>query len=529
MSKFFNVAAVCRPEQHYMVDISGRLEQIRKMVDAGQYFTINRARQYGKTTILKALAKFLEKDYITVSLDFQRMSYSDFRDEATFVTAFARELSYAAGHREDIPEEIRGKLEAFAEEDEKDAALSVLFRYFNYWCARSEKKIVLIIDEVDNAGNNQVFLDFLALLRANYIDRDEIPAFHSVILASVYDVKNLKQKIAADGGHSVNSPWNIAADFVVDMSFSAAEIAGMLSEYESDHGTGMNVEKIAGLLYEYTSGYPFLVSRLCKLMDERVEDNKEFPDKHAVWTKNGFQEAVRLLLKEKNTLFESLVNKLSDYPKLREMLYSLLFTGRAIPYMPLNPSIQIAEMFGFVKQDKANVVIANRIFETLLYDLFLSEEFLSNKMYDAGLKDKNQFIQNGRLNMKLVLEKFVTHFNDLYGDQNRTFYEDEGRRYFLLYLRPIINGNGNYYVEAETRNRERTDVVVDFGGEQIVVELRVWHGNAHHTRGEQQLSEYLAHYHLHKGYMLSFNFNKEKKIGVREVVTGDKILVEAMV
>lgn len=34
MSKFFNVAAVCRSEQHYMVDISDRLEQIRKMVDA---------------------------------------------------------------------------------------------------------------------------------------------------------------------------------------------------------------------------------------------------------------------------------------------------------------------------------------------------------------------------------------------------------------------------------------------------------------------------------------------------------------
>lgn len=529
MAKFFNVAAVCRPEQHYMVDISDRLVQIKAMIDAGQYFTINRARQYGKTTTLKALAKFIEKDYVTVSLDFQRMSYSDFKDEASFVAAFARELSYVVGHRRDIPEEILEKVESLAEGNRKNAVLSVLFRYFNQWCQRSEKKIVLIIDEVDNASNNQVFLDFLALLRVNYIDRDEIPTFQSVILASVYDVKNLKQKLAADGGHSVNSPWNIAADFMVDMSFSAADIAGMLSEYERDHETGMDIKKIAGLLYEYTSGYPFLVSRLCKLIDERVEDSKEFPDKHSAWTKNGFLEAIHLLQKEKNTLFESLVNKLSDFPELREMLYSLLFTGRTIPYMPLNPSIQIAEMFGFVKQDGANVVIANRIFETILYELFLSEEFLNNKMYDAGLKDKNQFIQNGHLNMKLVLEKFVIHFDDLYGDQNKTFYEDEGRRYFLLYLRPIINGSGNYYVEAQTRNRERTDVVVDFGGEQIVVELKVWHGDSYHARGEQQLLDYLAHYHLDKGYMLSFNFNKDKKIGVSEIVIGNKVLVEAIV
>ena len=60
MAKYFNTVAVCRPNQHYMVDISDKLEQIGRMIDAGWYFTINRARQYGKTTTLKALAKFLE-------------------------------------------------------------------------------------------------------------------------------------------------------------------------------------------------------------------------------------------------------------------------------------------------------------------------------------------------------------------------------------------------------------------------------------------------------------------------------------
>lgn len=32
-----------------------------------------------------------------------------------------------------------------------------------------------------------------------------------------------------------------------------------------------------------------------------------------------------------------------------------------------------------------------------------------------------------------------------------------------------------------------------------------------------------------KGYMLSFNFNKNKKIGVKEVVLGEKLLIEAVV
>ena len=59
----------CSPELHYMVNLTERLTQIKKMVDAGQYFTINQARQYGKTTILKALANFLKEDYVVASRD----------------------------------------------------------------------------------------------------------------------------------------------------------------------------------------------------------------------------------------------------------------------------------------------------------------------------------------------------------------------------------------------------------------------------------------------------------------------------
>ena len=187
-------------------------------------------------------------------------------------------------------------------------------------------------------------------------------------------------------------------------------------------------------------------------------------------------------------------------------------------------------MFGFVKRVSNTVIIANRIFETLLYNLYLtSPSMQQNKIYDAGLQYKNQFIQNGQLDMTRVLEKFVIYFDDLYGGRDQAFLEEEGRRYFLLYLRPIINGVGNYYIESQTRNRERTDVIVDYQGEQFVIELKIWRGNEYHTRGEAQLLEYLNYYHVDQGYMLSFNFNKNKKIGVERVAVGEKILIEAIV
>ena len=212
------------------------------------------------------------------------------------------------------------------------------------------------------------------------------------------------------------------------------------------------------------------------------------------------------------------------------MLNALLFTGKNIVYNFYEPSINVATMFGFVKNQNGVLAVSNRIFETWLYNFYLSAANMQSKeIYTASLQDKNQFIVDGHLNMRLILEKFVEHFHELYGDSGESFIEDEGRKYFLLYLRPIINGTGNYYIEAQTRGLRRTDIIVDYHGEQYIIEMKIWHGEEYNNRGENQLAGYLDDYHQKKGYMLSFNFNKNKKIGVHEILVGDKVLVEAIV
>lgn len=84
-------------------------------------------------------------------------------------------------------------------------------------------------------------------------------------------------------------------------------------------------------------------------------------------------------------------------------------------------------------------------------------------------------------------------------------------------------------MEARTRDEGRTDVIVDYLGEQYVVELKIWRGNAYHERGERQLLEYLETYRLKRGYLLSFNFNKKKEVGVKEIQLEERVLVEAVV
>lgn len=73
------------------------------------------------------------------------------------------------------------------------------------------------------------------------------------------------------------------------MSFSAGEIAGMLKEYEKDHPTGMDIGKISELIYNRTSGYPYLVSSLCKYVNEEITGLKDFPSGKHAWTENREQ------------------------------------------------------------------------------------------------------------------------------------------------------------------------------------------------------------------------------------------------
>lgn len=87
------------------------------------------------------------------------------------------------------------------------------------------------------------------------------------------DVKHLKSKIRSDDEGKENSPWNIAADFNVDMSLPESGIKGMLDEYEADHHTGMDTAEVAAMIWKQTSGYPFLVSRICQLIDEQVSQS----------------------------------------------------------------------------------------------------------------------------------------------------------------------------------------------------------------------------------------------------------------
>ena len=517
--KRFNTAGTCRPNEHYMVDITERLEIIRKMVANGDYFCINRGRQYGKTTTLEAIRRQLSDEYRVFKISFEGIDDNYFENAATanavFLKLLRRETRNAL-----MDDKVKELLEEVAPRGLKSVDGLDFSDIVAELCELSTKPIVILIDEVDQAGNNDGFIKFLGGLRSMYLDRDNHPTFQSVILAGVYDIKNLKLKIRTNEEHQYNSPWNIAVPFNVDMSLSAKGISDMLAEYKADHGLDFDEVFVGQMVRDYTAGYPFLVSRICQIIDAE----------QYTWDKEGVLKAVNALLKEGNTLFDDMQKKLTQFPGLSDMMKSIIFGGRRVSFNYYDQDINIAVMFNFVKEELGATKIACRIFETWLYNYYISLDKPSH-IYQLGEYEKNQFVHDGFIDMRHLMERFCVHFNEIYRPgHDDQFVEDNGRKIFLTYLRPIINGIGNYYCEAQTRDLTRTDVIIDYLGQQYIVELKIWHGQSYNERGEKQLAEYLERYNLQTGYMVSFCFNKTKKSGLLPPVElNGRTLVEVIV
>ena len=518
--KRFNTTGKCIADRHYMVRIDRQVNAAARLVEGNMYFCINRGRQYGKTTTLAFLKDYLEgQGYAVFSISFEGLPDSAYESLESLLYAAIQlmEFPLLIPDSSSISDETVALLHETVKNHQGTLDVMTFRRIVFSMCMRD--RIVVFIDEVDQAGNYPAFIKFLGLLRSMYLSRDQIPTFQSVILAGVYDIKNLKLKLRPEEQHQYNSPWNIAAPFDTDMSLHADGIAEMLAEYKQDHQLDFDESTIAQMIYDYTSGYPFLVSRLCQIIDESSY----------TWDKEGLLKAVNQLLKESNTLFDDITKQLVQFPSLAEMLKSILYGGQRVTYNYYDKDINLASMFGFVYDNKGATAVSSRILETWLYNFFSSEE-RSTAIFKNGEADKNQFVHDGHLDMRHLLERFVVHFNEIYrSDKDDKFVEDNGRKIFLTYLRPIINGVGNYYCEAQTRDLTRTDVIVDYLGQQYVVELKIWRGNSYHEQGEQQLKEYLEFYRLQTGYLVSFCFNKNKQIGVHDVIIDGKTIIEAIV
>ncbi len=521
MKRKFNDTGLCVPQRHYMVDTSAKIEQILQLVEEGEYFTINRPRQFGKTTTLSLLAKQLNErdDAVALKISFEEIDTATYQHHETFISIFLnmllRECEFL--HLPELSQCVEQHLETTKHVPALSRVITKLVRML-----LPHQSLVLLIDEVDKSSDNQLFSDFLAMLRNKYLQRNEgrDDTFLSVILAGVHDIKTLKAKIRPDEERKYNSPWNIAVDFEIDLSFAPREIESMLWDYSREKDIQPDIPGIAEELYYYTSGYPYLVSKMCKFIDEKIVPKRD--DKN--WMLSDAEAAFRMIVDEgyTTTLFDSLAKNLENNRKLYELISQIAINGVSFPFTITNPVINLGHLYGIiVPSEQGRCRIHNRIFEQRIYAHIMSE-LLQTKYSEVNGFGGPGFYSDDGLNVKLILLRFQVFMKEHHSNREDKFLEREGRLLFLSYLRPIINGRGFDFKEPNVADERRMDIVITYLNQRYVLELKIWRGMKYHQEGLQQLSDYLDTYSLKQGYLLIYDFNKNKEYKQEQITFNDK-------
>ncbi|MDX1960648.1 MAG: AAA family ATPase [Leptospiraceae bacterium] len=504
--KEFNITGTCIPEKHYMMDNSKKIHQIVNLIERGKYFTINRPRQYGKTTTLFFLEKALKEKYLLISTSFEGLGDAKFETEESFCSSLFYSFSQGLIYEN---EEFRQKFQAYGKGLKTFEEMSGAFTRFVKECGQ---KVILLIDEVDRASNHTIFLNFLGMLRNKYLQREagKDQTFHSIVLAGVHDVKNIKKKLRPDSEGEYNSPWNIATEFKIDMSFSAEDIQTMLDQWKRENEDWvinskriMDIILLSQEIYKFTSGYPFLVSKICKLVEEELDRD---------WSIEGIQKAINILLAEQNTLFDDLIKNIENNSELSELLFSLLVENEEIDFNLDNPIINKGIMYGIFRRGaQGQIILDNKIFEIRIYSYLVSKQQLS-KLSMKKYNYRDNFLDDtGDIKMESILLKFQEFIKSTYSDKDIEFYERHGRLLFIAFIKPIINGNGFYYLESQHSYERRSDMIITFNKKEYILELKLWYGAEYHQKGLQQLAHYLESRNQPTGYLVVFNFNKNKE------------------
>ena len=502
----FNTFGPVNPRDHYHVNRVAVKAAMRAMIAKGRYFTLNAARQTGKTTLFREVIAELEAEgtYFCILLDFELLS------------GFTPERSY---------ERLGQTLNQWRQTWPAAPVPAPMRDHGDFadWLRATVRQLgrrgVLIIDEFD-ALPEELIRPLLTQFRGMYLQRDDLNSgsLQSIILVGVRNIPSLLS--------GTQSPFNIADQFTVPY-FTPAEVAGLLQQHTAETDQVFTPQVIAGVIRE-TEGQPFLVNRLGQLLTQEI-----VPDRARPITTADLDHALALLLTENNTHFSSILSKAALH---RASLWRLLFYDERRTDF-LDPVTQELIMYGILRvvEDEQRLRYArlsNAIYRKMLLLRFAPPP---GELPLNGNGALNRYVRDGILDLGGLLDSFKAFMAEhgvrlLRSEASGRPLEISGQYLLLSYLSAAMNSVGGHVTIESLTSAGELDILTFYRGQRFIVETTIWYGMAAYEQGQAQLAAYLTAAGLAKGYLVIFyeKLATNPLIGpqgeIFEVVVGEKTL-----
>ncbi|MEM7495615.1 MAG: ATP-binding protein [Myxococcota bacterium] len=449
MERFFNTAGPVNPAKHYALDPLHRwdLPEVLGHIDRERYFLVHAPRQTGKTTCLKALAKYVNRQgrlrCVYVSAECGQAARQDME---TGIRSLLNELAVAASTQ------LQDEFVAQHQQEIFDAAgaTNALRNLLTKWCQQSPKPLVLLVDEIDALVGNTL-IAVLRQLRAGYCVRDLAPFPQSIILCGMRHLRDYRMELGEEGRKVLSeaSPFNINSESLRLGDFSQDDVKDLYAQHTQE--TGQQFEQgVCERVFELTQGQPWLVNALA--YDVCFRD-KAGRDRSEIITVGDIDTAKEKLIQRRETHLDQLMAKLKQERVRRVMQPFLLGENRPVS---LEDGEYVIDLGLLKRASNGELSFGNPIYREMI------PRALSAAMQQGVTPRRPAYVdQEGRLCMEWLMKEFQQFFRENSDSWLEGFQYKEAGPHLILqaFLQRVVNGGGTIHREYAL-GRGRTDLTV---------------------------------------------------------------------
>jgi len=369
--------------------------------------------------------------------------------------------------------------------------------FLTLWVKLSAKPTVLFVDEIDSLVGDTL-ISVLRQLRSGYAARPEsFP--QTICLVGLRDVRDYRIWSPEQGSFVLGgSAFNIKAESLKLADFSREEVAALYQQHTKATGQIFTPEAIEYAFY-LTQGQPWLVNALAYQACFR-----DVTDRTQPITKEIVERSKETLILRRDTHIDVLADRLKE-PRVRSILDQLIWGSDKLVEFPPDDVQYVLDLGILARRDK-RLVIANPIYQEVFPRVLSapSEETIYERT--AAYVEKN-----GVLNVPKLLEAFTQFYRENSAIWLEKFdYKESGPHLLLMaFLQRIINGGGSIHREYAL-GRKRVDLLIRWGKQRIVIELKIQRNPKTITEGLVQTAEYMDTSHATEGHLVVFDRSPEK-------------------
>jgi type II secretory pathway predicted ATPase ExeA len=488
MPRFFNVAGPCVPAEHYLVPALARLPQIPGLIAQKQFFVIHAARQSGKTTLLKALARDLNDKGTHVALycsleTVQGIATAE-QGVPAIVAALRNGLAWHPAFKHQPPPVV------------DIAAYTIAVN--NLLCQLAQaagKPLVVLFDEAD-CLSGQTLISFLRQLRDGYVNRDQAPFPVSVALVGMRNIRDYKASVRPESETLGSaSPFNIVTDALTLVNFTRPEIAALYGQHTVETGQLFEAAAIDRAAY-WSGGQPWLVNALARECVEKLLHN----DATRPVTAEHMDQAAEALLRRRDTHLDSLLERLKE-PRVQRFVEPVIL-GTEPAESSLSDDCQYVLDVGLLKAEERTLKPANPIYaEVILRTLaYATQENMGRNIVATP------WVVGDRLDMTGLLRAFQGFWRENSEIWQERYDYREAAPHLILqaFLQRVINGGGQL-VREYALGRQRLDLLVCWQAQRYALELKLKTQYRKPELAQDQLFGYLDRLGQTEGWLAVFD------------------------